>query len=99
RAGAVRACALILDHFPGAAALRAGPGHGEESLGVAHLSAAAATGARDRLRAGLGAAAVADLARGHARNVDGDVFAEDRFLEFEGEVVAEIVASGSTRGT
>src|ERR1700756_3325034 len=50
-AGAVAARAWILDHFPGAAALRAGPGHGEESLGVAHLSAAAATGAGDRLRA------------------------------------------------
>ena len=96
-AGAAARRARILDHLPGAAALRAGPLDGEEALGVAHLSAAGAAAAGHRLRARLGAAAVARGALHHARHVQGDVLAEDRLLELDGQVEADVVAARGAR--
>src|SRR5438045_826421 len=61
------------------------------------LSAAGAAAAGHRLRARLGAAAVARGALHHARYVQGDVLAEDRLLELDGQVEADVVAARGAR--
>src|SRR5205085_7586212 len=87
----------ILDHFPRAAALRTRTRNREESLRVTNLSASAAAAARHRLRTRFRAAAVARRAIRAARNIERHVFAEDRFLELERQVVAKIVAARRAR--
>ena len=56
RAGAAAGRAAVRDDAPGAAAVVAGPGDGEEALGEPELAGAAAGGAGPRAGAGLGAA-------------------------------------------
>src|SRR5512145_135156 len=84
--------ARFLDHLALSAARRASPLDGEKSLRRAHLAVAAARRTRDRLRAGLGAAAIARFARRRARHPDVRRLAEKRVLEADVEVVAQVGA-------
>ena len=80
----------VLDHAPRAAAARAGPRQGEESLGEAHLAAPAAAGAGHRLGAAPAAAAAARRAALEARDVERLFVSERRLLESDLEVVAQV---------
>src|SRR6185503_17418408 len=80
-------------HAAGAVAAAAGAGHAEESLLERDLAPAAARRARAGRGAGRGPAALAGRARLGARDLDVGLGAEDRFLEAEVEVVAQVGAA------
>src|SRR5439155_22258526 len=78
--------ARLLDDAAGALAGRAGALDGEETLLRAHAAMALAGRAGDRLGAGLGAAAVADLAGGQGRHADIGLLAPEGLLQGDLEV-------------
>src|SRR6201996_1563883 len=81
------------DHLTGSAADGAGACDGEETLLEAHLPAAGALLANRRRLALRGAGAAALPANVHALDGDSRLLAEDRLLEFDRQVVADIAAA------
>src|ERR1700733_300300 len=81
------------DHLAGSAADGAGACDGEEALLEAHLPAAAALLANRRRLALRGAGAAALPANVHALAGDCRLLAEDRLLELDRQVVADIAAA------
>ena len=92
-AGAAAALARLGDGLARAAAVRAGPRDGEESLLVAQLAGALALRAGLGVRAGRGAGALAGLAGLLARDLDRGLGAGGGLLEGDLEVVAQVGAA------
>src|SRR5512139_3076621 len=94
-AGAGRAG--VRDGLTRAVAARAGLRHRERPLRHAHLARAAAGGAGLRVRAGLGAGAVAGVALGERRDADLGLEAVRHLLERDLHVVAQVGAAEHVR--
>ena len=91
--------AWLGDHLAGAAADGTGTRNREEALLETHLAAAAALLAGAGGFAVRGARSAALRADVHALDGDGRLLAEDRLLEIDGQVIADIAAALRTRDT
>src|SRR6266851_3534186 len=85
--------AAFLDYLPSSVALPASAPDGEKTLLIENFAASAASGTNRGPGSRLGALTFAMLARLETRRLDVHRLAEDGILEFDLQVVAQVLAA------